>query len=252
MTKSCAEGAEGAATKRAPSAPQTATAGSFAAGRGSNKQVMRSTPEPTSCTRGWASSRHEEQESCWPQRLRSRSQNVQPTAGESTSRLTLSVCPTHRHEWLAWLHVRHLWCHGTRYVRHAPWYAYGVRAVCRALVQAALRVRYVQQRRRLAPIPHTYSTEEPGRGCQLSSPRSAARGVCCCAAATMSDRRRTCSQSGSSHHPRRPCLRTAAAHAPHTRPRPPPMSQRNCRYKSVGPRCSVTATLYRLKGHCCK
>ena len=110
MTKSCAEGAEGAATKRAPSAPQTATAGSFAAGRGSNKQVMRSTPEPTSCTRGWASSRHEEQESCWPQRLRSRSQNVQPTAGESTTRLTLSVCPTHRHEWLAWLHVRHLWC----------------------------------------------------------------------------------------------------------------------------------------------
>ena len=111
----------------------------------------------------------------------------------------------------------------------------------------------VQQRRRLAPIPHTYSTEAPGRGCQLSSPRSAARGICCCAAATMSDRSRTCSQTGSSHHPLRPCLCTAAAHAPHTRPRPPPMSQRSCQYKSVGPRCSVTATgFYRLKGHCCK
>ena len=172
MTKSCAEGAEGAATKRAPSAPQTATAGSFAAGRGSNKQVMRSTPEPTSCTRGWASSRHEEQEPCWPQRLRSRSQNVQPTAGESTSRLTLSVCPTHRHEWLAWLHVRHLWCHGTRYVRHAPWYAYGVRAVCRALVQAALRVRYVQQRRRLTH-PFPIRTARKNRDVGVSSVRHA-------------------------------------------------------------------------------
>ena len=54
----------------------------------------------------------------------------------------------------------HLWCHGTRYVRHARgWCAYGVRPWRNSCPVPQVRT----LRRRLVRVARTYSTEAPGR-----------------------------------------------------------------------------------------
>ena len=62
-----------------------------------------------------------------------------------------------------WLVGERLWCHGTRCVGYARgWCAYGVRTVRGAPRRAALRLRYLQLRRRPVRVARTYSTEAPG------------------------------------------------------------------------------------------
>ena len=123
------------------------------------------------CGRGRAhpgpSARHCHAASCPPSPTRPRRLPPGSAAAQGPAAAAPSAGATGRPPALP---LRHLGCHGARYVPNARgWYAYPVRTVRGALGASRPAPPVRTQRGRLVRVARTYPTEAPGRTCQ---PRS--------------------------------------------------------------------------------